>query len=62
MPHHRRRAPEGICGSGLVDLLGEAGRAGLVRSDTSFRDGRKTIDAVPERGIDLDRADVSNLA
>jgi len=53
---------EGICGSGLVDLLAESRRAGLLLADTTFRDGRKTIAVVPERGIDLDRADVSNLA
>ena len=54
--------PEGICGSGLVDLLAVASRAGLLRPDTSFAGGRKAIDVVPERGIDLNRADVSNLA
>jgi uncharacterized 2Fe-2S/4Fe-4S cluster protein (DUF4445 family) len=54
--------PEGICGSGLVDLLAEAGRAGLLQADTSFSGGRRSIDVVPDRGIDLDRADVSNLA
>jgi uncharacterized 2Fe-2S/4Fe-4S cluster protein (DUF4445 family) len=55
-------APEGICGSGLVDLLAEACRAGLLRADTSFSGGRRSIDVAPDRGIDLDRADVSNLA
>ncbi|MFI5259905.1 MAG: ASKHA domain-containing protein, partial [Candidatus Limnocylindrales bacterium] len=54
--------PEGICGSGLVDLLAEARGARLLRPDTSFADGRTSIELVPERGIDLDRSDVSNLA
>jgi uncharacterized 2Fe-2S/4Fe-4S cluster protein (DUF4445 family) len=54
--------PEGICGSGLVDLLAEASRAGLLLPDSSFAGGRTAIDVVPERGITLVRADVSNLA
>ena len=28
--------PEGICGSGLVDLLAESSRAGLLRPDGTF--------------------------
>jgi uncharacterized 2Fe-2S/4Fe-4S cluster protein (DUF4445 family) len=55
-------APEGICGSGLVDLLAEASRAGLLLPDTSFAGRRRTIEVVPDRRIDLSRADVSNLA
>ena len=54
--------PEGICGSGLVDLLAEAARAGLLLPDSSFAGGRRAIDVVSEHGIDLDRADVSSLA
>ena len=54
--------PQGICGSGLVDLLAEASRVGLLLSDTSFAGRRRTIDVVPDRGIELSRADVSNLA
>jgi uncharacterized 2Fe-2S/4Fe-4S cluster protein (DUF4445 family) len=54
--------PEGICGSGLVDVLAEASRTGLLMADTSFRDGKIAIEVVPDRRIDLDRSDVSNLA
>jgi uncharacterized 2Fe-2S/4Fe-4S cluster protein (DUF4445 family) len=54
--------PEGICGSGLVDLLAEASKSGLLLPDTSFEGGRLAIDVVPERGITLSRADVSSLA
>lgn len=54
--------PEGICGSGLVDLLAEASRTGLVLPDTSFAGGLPAIDVAPEHGIDLSRSDVSNLA
>ncbi len=55
-------APEGICGSGLVDLLAVAGRAGLLRRDTTLADGRPAIPLVPEQRIELTRADVSELA
>jgi uncharacterized 2Fe-2S/4Fe-4S cluster protein (DUF4445 family) len=54
--------PEGICGSGLVDLLAESVRAGLILPNTRFANGARSIDVVPGRGIDLDRSDVSNLA
>ena len=54
--------PEGICGSGLVDLLAEASRAGLLRPDASFAGGARTIELVPERRIAFSRADASNLA
>jgi uncharacterized 2Fe-2S/4Fe-4S cluster protein (DUF4445 family) len=54
--------PEGICGSGLVDLLAEASRTGLLLPDTSFASGAPAIDVAPEHGIDLSRSDVSNLA
>ena len=55
-------SPEGICGSGLVDVLAESVRAGLLRADTSFANGARTIDVAPAYGIYLDRLDVSNLA
>jgi uncharacterized 2Fe-2S/4Fe-4S cluster protein (DUF4445 family) len=53
---------EGICGSGLVDLLAESSRAGLLFPNSSFADGLDTIEVVPERQIGLSRADVSALA
>jgi uncharacterized 2Fe-2S/4Fe-4S cluster protein (DUF4445 family) len=54
--------PEGICGSGLVDLLAEASRTGLLLPDTSFAGRRRTIEVVRDRGIELSRADVNSLA
>lgn len=54
--------PEGICGSGLVDLLAEASRHGFIRPDTTFGGGRRSIPVAPEAGIELTRSDVSNLA
>ena len=47
--------PEGICGLGLVDLLAESSRAGLLRPDGTFAGGVRTIPAVPTRGIELSR-------
>jgi uncharacterized 2Fe-2S/4Fe-4S cluster protein (DUF4445 family) len=54
--------PEGICGSGLVDLLAESVRAGLLLPDSRFAGGARSIPVAPDHGIDLDRSDVSNLA
>jgi uncharacterized 2Fe-2S/4Fe-4S cluster protein (DUF4445 family) len=53
---------QGICGSGLVDLLAESRRAGLLKPNGSFDAGARTIPVLPERGIELSRADVSALA
>ncbi|MGZ6270282.1 MAG: ASKHA domain-containing protein [Candidatus Limnocylindrales bacterium] len=54
--------PEGICGSGLVDLLAESRRAGLLTVKATIADGGLAIEVVPDRGIDLSRADLSQLA
>jgi 6-phosphogluconate dehydrogenase len=55
-------SPDGICGSGLVEVLAESVRAGLLRPDTTFAGGARTIEVAPAFGIDIDRSDVSNLA
>ena len=55
-------APEGLCGSGLVDLLAEASRAGLLLPDSRFAHGQRSIDVDPASRVGLDRSDVSNLA
>jgi uncharacterized 2Fe-2S/4Fe-4S cluster protein (DUF4445 family) len=54
----------GICGSGLVDLLAELRRRGLMTERGAFPHDRKlsAIDVVPERGITFSREDASNLA
>lgn len=54
--------PEGICGSGLVDLLAELRRTGAMNARGVFADGRTNVTVVPERGITLSRADASHLA
>jgi uncharacterized 2Fe-2S/4Fe-4S cluster protein (DUF4445 family) len=54
--------PEGICGSGLVDLLAESRRVGLLSVQATLPDGATSIPVVPAAGIDLSRADLSALA
>ncbi len=54
--------PEGICGSGLVDLLAELRRTGRLNERGAFADGARSFDLVPERGIGLSRADIGQLA
>ena len=54
--------PEGICGSGLVDLLAELTRAGVMTPEGRFADGSREIDVAPEQGIAFSRADASALA
>ena len=55
--------PQGICGSGLIDLLAELRRHGMMTPKGVFAD-RKQFDmaVVPESGITLSRQDASNLA
>ena len=54
----------GICGSGLVDLLADLRRQGLMTERGAFPHDRKlfAIEVVPERGITFSREDASNLA
>lgn len=54
--------PEGICGSGLVDLLAEMMRIGTMRPNGTFADGSREVEVIPGRGIGISRADVSHLA
>jgi uncharacterized 2Fe-2S/4Fe-4S cluster protein (DUF4445 family) len=54
--------PEGICGSGLVDLLSELRRGGRMTSRGGFTSRTHAVTVVPEHGITLDRADVGHLA
>ena len=57
-------APEGICGSGLIDLLAELRRHGKMTAKGVFTHDRraKEIAVVPEYGITFSRLDASNLA
>ena len=54
---------EGICGSGLIDLLAELRRAGRMtaRGSLARRARNFSVDLVPERGITFSAEDASHL-
>ena len=54
--------PEGICGSGLIDLLAELRRTGLMNHLGVFEDGTNEFPFAPQKGMTLSRADISALA
>ena len=54
--------PEGMCGSGLIDLLAELRRHDLMAPKGMFADRSFEIPVVPDYGITLSREDASNLA
>ena len=54
--------PEGICGSGLIDLLAVLRRTGRMTPTGAFAGGGREVEVVPERGIGLSRRDASQLA
>lgn len=56
--------PQGICGSGLIDLLAELRRHDMMTAKGVFVHDRRAshIDVVAEHGITLSRLDASNLA
>ncbi|MBI4306743.1 MAG: DUF4445 domain-containing protein, partial [Chloroflexi bacterium] len=56
------KSPQGICGSGLIDLLAELRRTGFMSELGVFPNGAKSFEFVPEKGLVLSRADVSALA
>ena len=53
---------QGICGSGLVDLLAELRSNGLMNELGVFAEGAREYSFVPERKMSISRADVSALA
>ena len=53
---------QGICGSGLVDLLAELRRTDRMTELGVFKDGNMDFPFAPERGMSLSRADISALA
>jgi uncharacterized 2Fe-2S/4Fe-4S cluster protein (DUF4445 family) len=55
-------APQGICGSGLIDLLAELRRHGLMTPKGVFADKKYVLDIVSEYGITFSREDASYLA
>jgi len=54
--------PEGICGSGLIDLLAELRRSGRMTAKGVFENKAKEILVHSESGITFSREDASNLA
>lgn len=54
--------PEGICGSGLVDLLAELRRTGKMTELGVLENGEYEFAFAPENGLTLSRADISALA
>jgi uncharacterized 2Fe-2S/4Fe-4S cluster protein (DUF4445 family) len=55
-------SPAGLCGSGLVDLLGELRRHGLMNEQGRFADDRERFVVDPEHGVFLTESDVNELA
>ena len=54
--------PEGICGSGLVDILAELRRVEWMTPEGRFHDGGTEYTIAPSRGITFSRSDASQLA
>ena len=54
--------PDGLCGSGLVDLLAELRRTNTMDTNGVFVDGASEVVVVPDRRITLSRSDISHLA
>jgi uncharacterized 2Fe-2S/4Fe-4S cluster protein (DUF4445 family) len=54
--------PRGMCGSGLIDLLAELRRVGLMTPKGVFPERARELMIVPQAGITLSRADASALA
>lgn len=54
--------PQGICGSGLVDLLAQLRNTGMMSPLGVFQDGGDEFCFVPERKMALTRSDISALA
>ena len=57
------KAPVGLCGSGLIDLLAELRRGDVLTAKGVFTADRKQKDTtvVPEHGITFSKEDASNL-
>ena len=53
---------QGICGSGLVDLLAELRRCGKMNELGVYENGDDAFVFAPETGMSLSRADISALA
>ena len=53
---------QGICGSGMVDLLYELRANGLMNELGAYEDGSNQFFFAPDKGMGLSRADISALA
>jgi len=54
--------PQGLCGSGLIELLAELRRHELMTPKGVFGDKKRQLELVPQQGITFSRLDASNLA
>ena len=54
--------PQGICGSGLIDLLAELRRTDMMAPKGVFANKARVLPIVPEWHITFSREDASNLA
>lgn len=54
--------PQGICGSGLIDILAELRRTGQMTELGVLPNGEETFSVVPDKGISISRSDISSLA
>jgi uncharacterized 2Fe-2S/4Fe-4S cluster protein (DUF4445 family) len=54
--------PRGICGSGLVDLLGELVRTNRLNAFGRFADGSGSMVIAPEQGITFSDRDIAEIA
>ena len=54
--------PQGICGSGLIDLLAELRRNGIMTELGQLDEGMSDFAFVPENNLTLSRSDISALA
>lgn len=54
--------PQGICGSGLVDLIAELRRTRMMNELGVFADGSNKFEFVPDKEMFVSRSDISALA
>ena len=54
--------PQGICGSGLIDLLAELRRNDIMTELGQLGEGKSEFAFVPEKDLTLSRSDISALA
>jgi len=55
------QTPNGVCGSGLIDIVAELLRNGLLDERGNFTDGVTSYPIAPEGGLSLDKGDIDNI-